>query len=233
MTTMRHRERRVNASSQLALPVTLADHARFDNFHADGNETVVAALLAPSLAPAVWLYGTSGVGKSHLLQALCHTDKRCVYLTSAMLLQMPPAALEGFERYARVCIDDVHALLGDREREIALFHLYNRLLDAQGALVFSADRSARNLTFVLPDLASRLRAAVALQVHELDDEGRLAVLEKRADARGFELPSATGRYLLNHYRRDMKSLCAMLDTLDLASLAAHRPLTIPFVKTIL
>ena len=56
---------------------------------------------------------------------------------------------------------------------------------------------------------------------------------RRARLRGLELPPETGRYLLNHYRRDMASLCALLDELDLASLAAQRRLTIPFVKGIL
>ena len=78
-----------------------------------------------------------------------------------------------------------------------------------------------------------MRAALVIALHPLTDEGRLEALKLRAECRGFELPGKTGRYLLNHYRRDMASLCAMLDRLDRASLAARRRLTVPFVKTIL
>ena len=45
-----------------------------------------------------------------------------------------------------------------------------------------------------------------------------------------ELPDDSARYLLTHYRRDMVSLCAMLDSLDLASLAERRRLTVPFIR---
>ena len=222
-----------HAGGQLALPVSLADYATLDNFYAVGNERVLTGLCAEPAASAIWLFGESNVGKSHLLQAHCHSDKHCVYLTASVLLQMPASALDGFERYARVCVDDVHRLLGARDREVALFHLYNRLLDAGHSLVLTARQPAGAYDFALPDLASRLRSAMTLEVRALHDEGRLAALKLRARHRGFKLPSATGRYLLNHQRRDMKSLCQVLDTLDVASLAAQRRLTVPFVKTIL
>jgi DnaA family protein len=229
---MTRRVRRINAGGQLALPVTLADYATFENFHPAGNEAALAALMSDRAVP-MWLFGATGTGKSHLLQALCQRTPRSVYLTGAMLLELPPAALEGFERYALVCVDEIHRLIGDRQREVALFHLYNRLAEAGGALVVAAPLPPPGLDFVLPDLASRLRAALTLELHPLDDEGRIQALKLRARCRGFELPGATGRYLLSHYRRDMASLCALLDRLDHASLAAQRRLTVPFVKSIL
>ncbi|MFK8016262.1 MAG: DnaA regulatory inactivator Hda [Gammaproteobacteria bacterium] len=222
-----------HAGGQLALPVTLADYATFDNFWPAGNEEIVTALRAKPPAPSLWLHGPAHVGKSHLLQANCQRGRECVYLTGVILLEMPAAALDGLERYAQVCVDDVDRLLGDRAREEALFHLYNRLIDHGRSLVLAASRPPTAYEFLLPDLASRLRAAMTLAVEPLDDDGRLAALKLRARSRGFELPSVTGRYLLNHQRRDMRSLCAILDTLDIASLAAQRRLTVPFVKTIL
>lgn len=222
----------INAGDQLALPVTLADYATFENFHAAGNEAALAALTADRTVP-LWLFGAPGTGKSHLLQALCRRTERSVYLTGRMLLELPPAALEGFEHYALVALDDIHDLIGRKRREVALFHLYNRLMEAGGTLVVTAPVAPPALAFALPDLASRLRAALAIELHSLDDEGRLEALKVRARCRGFELPGATGRYLLNHYRRDMTSLCGLLDRLDHASLAAQRRLTVPFVKSIL
>lgn len=225
----------INVSAQLALPVTLADYATFDNYYPVGNEAAVSALceLDPVRTRSVWLAGPPNVGKSHLLQAVCAGRNDSAYLPGATLRDMPHGVLDGFERYARVCIDDIDLLLGDASLETALFHLYNRLADASGCLIVSALVAAPAAQFTLADLGSRLRAGSALRLTSLDDDGRLGAMKLRARRRGFTLPEKTGRYLLTHYRRDMASLCALLDTLDLASLAARRQVTIPFVKTIL
>ena len=225
----------VNAASgggQLALPVTLADHATFDNFLGAGNERAVATLAAPDsiIGNALWLWGESGVGKSHLLQAHCAAHRDSAYLTADQLKALTPAALDGFERFARVCVDDVDRLLGDAAWERALFALYNALADRQGAMLVASRAAPRQVAFVLPDLVSRLRSGMQIALTALDDDGRLAALRLRAALRGVELPDRTGRYLLSHYRRDMVSLCALLDQLDLASLAARRKLTVPFVR---
>lgn len=220
------------AHPQLLLPVAPADYATFANFHSAGNETVVRALHDLS-APSYWLHGAAGSGKSHLLQAVCAVDEKGAYLTGCTVAQWPPGALEGFERFARVCIDDVHLVMGDREREVALFHLYNRLLESGGALLVAAPEPPIACDYALADLGSRLRASVSLRVDNLDDENAIAALKLRAGCRGFEMPTATARYLLRHYQRDMGSLCRLLDRLDTASLAAQRKLTVRFVKTIL
>ncbi len=221
---------------QLALPVTLADDAVFDNFHAAGNEAAVAVLRAldGTAARSVWLWGPEGAGKSHLLQAACAGRDDSAFVPGEVLRGLPPQTLEGFERYARVCVDDLDRVLGSRAHETGLFHLYNRLVDARHTLLVASAVAPAAADFVLPDLASRLRAGSVFELRPLTDEGRMEALALRAKQRGIELPHETGRYLLNRYPRDMGSLCSLLDALDLAALAAsRRRLTIPFVKAFL
>ncbi|MEO1576004.1 MAG: DnaA/Hda family protein, partial [Pseudomonadota bacterium] len=135
--------------------------------------------------------------------------------------------------YDVLCLDEVDQVLGDRDREEGLFHLYHRVQEAGGRLVLAARQAPQNAEFALPDLASRLRAARVMRLGALDDDDLVRALKQRAERRDLELPDATARYLLNHYRRDMHSLCALLDELDLASLAARRRLTVPFVKDLI
>jgi DnaA family protein len=59
------------------------------------------------------------------------------------------------------------------------------------------------------------------------------VLRLRAQRRGLELPEETARYLLRRVPRDLRSLCALLETLDVASLASQRRLTVPFIREVL
>jgi DnaA family protein len=70
-------------------------------------------------------------------------------------------------------------------------------------------------------------------VQPLADTDRVRALQLRASMRGLDLPVETANYLLTRRKRDMASLYALLDRLDLESLKAQRRLTIPFVKTVL
>jgi DnaA family protein len=141
--------------------------------------------------------------------------------------------LEGWDALELVCVDDLDRIVGDARWERALFTLYNGLLEHGGALLVASARSPAELDFELPDLASRLRSGPVFQLAALDDADRLLALQGHALARGLALPDDTARYLLRRTRRDMHSLCAVLDTLDRASLAAQRRLTVPFVRDLL
>jgi len=132
-----------------------------------------------------------------------------------------------------VCLDDVQALTGHDEQEEALFHLYNRIRESGGRLLVAANASPAGLAPRLPDLRSRLLWGPVFHLHRLDDAGRLAALQLRADRRGFQLNNDVGTYLLHRHPRDMAKLFELLEQLDHASLTAQRRLTIPFVRSLL
>jgi DnaA family protein len=68
------------------------------------------------------------------------------------------------------------------------------------------------------------------EVQALDDAARITYLEQEAARRGTHISSDVIRYLLNHVRRDLPTLVALMEHLDRYSLAQRRPLTIPFVR---
>lgn len=225
---------------QLALGLRLRDTARFSNFVAGANRellTRLQALASGGQAVTLYCWGAPGVGRTHLLQACAQqaTDAggSAAYVSLADHRALAPELLEGWERYALVCLDDCEAIAGEAAWEEALFHLYNRLQQASGSLVVAAGRSPGALGLALADLRSRLAAALVYQVQRLDEAQSLEALRLRARARGFALPEETARYLLRRVPRDLPALMAMLEALDGASLAAQRRLTVPFVKTVL
>lgn len=229
---------------QLPLEVRLADHARFGNFVPDGNEFVVHELRAAAdrlPGPPVWLWGAGGSGRTHLLQAAVAAAGdgagRPAYLPLAGLVaggMAPPAALlEGLGDLDLVALDDIERVAGDVDAERALFGLYEQLRAAGGRLIVAAAGPPADTGFGLADLRSRLASGSVHRLRSLDDAGRLAALTLRARFRGLELPEDTARYLLHRTPRGAASLFALLDTLDRESLAARRPLTIPFVRAVL
>lgn len=223
--------------SQLPLPLRLQDYAVFDSFLPDGNETLLASLedlCRSGRGPGAWLWGGKSTGKSHLLQAVCERAGRdAAYLPMGELGSRAPGLLDGMGAMPFVCIDDVDRVSGDDAWEAALFRLFNEAAERGSVLVAAARQPVRESGFGLADLSSRFSLLPSFQVNGLDDDRRRAALRLRARHRGLELPDDTARFLLSRERRDLASLCALLDRLDTEALAAQRRLTIPFVKSVL
>lgn len=226
--------------SQLPLGLTLKDSATFANFIAGPHSEAIQALQACAQGQGeafIYLAGAAGTGKTHLLQAACHETARqsgtVVYLPLQHATEFGVGVLEGLERMALVCLDDMQVVAGQAEWERALFTLFNRQRENGGRLIVSAISKPSQLGVSLPDLGSRLSWGATYVLQSLDDADKLRALCLRAQARGFELPDDVGRYLLLRLPRDMHALFAVLDRLDYASLAAQRRLTVPFIKTIL
>lgn len=223
--------------SQLALPLQLQDHAVFESFWSAGNDALLAWLIdlcRSGEGPGCWIWGAAATGKTHLLQAVCaRTGDSSVYLPLASLAAAGPEALHDLENRTFICLDDIDVVAGAPEWERSLFELCNQLLDSGGVLIVSAGATARECGFELRDLESRFARLPPFHVKPLADADRVRALQLRAGQRGLDLPVETANYLLRRRKRDMASLYALLDRLDLEALKAQRRLTIPFVRTVL
>lgn len=221
---------------QLSLAVQLRDDATFDNFLTLPRvEALVSALhaqLTPDGEAVIYLYGPAGAGKSHLLQASCHVAAAAtLYLPLAELRQYCAGeVLHGVEQLDRVCIDDIHAVLGNADWELALFNLFNSARQHGCRLIIAGDAAPRNLAVQLADLRSRLSWGIVYQLAPGDDADKAAILQFRATRRGLTLSPGVASYIVSRAPRGMAQLLEVLDLLDKASLARQRALSIPFVK---
>jgi DnaA family protein len=224
-------------AAQLPLGLALPDSATFANFVAGPNRQLLAGIedsVAGDGETFIYIWGDAGLGKSHLLQAACRaSDAPSVYLPFGRLEQLQVAMLEGLEHTPLICLDDIDRIAGRRDWEEALFHLYNRLRDTGSRLLVTAGARPAILPFVLPDLVSRLTAGLTFQIQPLDDDDKIAALRLRAQGRGLEFADDAGRYLLTRLPRDLPKLIDWLDRLDVASLAAQRRITVPFIREVM
>lgn len=224
---------------QLPLDVRLPENAGFAAFVPGRNAEVVAAVRRHALRradPVLWLRGPAGVGKTHLLRAACNAVRdsgEAAPFVAAADLDASDDAWRQRAAAAMVAVDDIDRVANDGAMQRKLFALFNSLRDRGSTMLVAARPGPREVGFTLPDLASRLVSGPVYKLESLTDDQRLAALTARAQLRGFELPPAVGRYLMQRVPRDLSSLLALLDRLDSASLSAQRRLTIPFVRDIL
>ncbi|SDD10485.1 DnaA regulatory inactivator Hda [Aquimonas voraii] len=223
---------------QLPLNLRAPQVAGFEDF--EGSVEAVALLRACARGEAsghVFLDGPPGSGRSHLLLSTVAEARRAgrevQYLPLAVLGERAVDALQAVEGTGLIALDDLQAVVGEREREVALFALHNRAHDRGGQLVYAADASPQGLPLVLPDLRSRLQQCSRFSLGALDDEARRRVLKHRAHARGLELDEPVLDYLFRRHSRDLQTLTRLLDRLDRESLAAQRRITVPFLRTLL
>ena len=214
----------------------LRDDATLDNFQASSAAEPVLHALKQQQLPAgediIFLHGAQGAGKSHLLQACCHlAGSGALYLSLSELSDYAPEdVLAGIESLELVCLDDLQAVSGHADWELALFSLYNRAREAGCRLVVAADAAPRTLAVDLPDLRSRLAWGIVFHLPSADDEGKRAILQFRAGRRGLVLADEVASYIVSRAPRDLAQLLSLLDKLDHASLAQQRSLSIPFVR---
>jgi len=223
------------------IPLQLMPHreSRFADFVSGPNSAVVDALKHMPDEPGshVFLYGDAGSGKTHLLNALCYEVRerqgRAFYLALKRLPKDAIASLQGLEQLDLVCVDDLHVIAGQEAWEEALFHCFNRIREAGGRLLVSSRLRLSALNLGLPDLASRLAWGLRLPLTPLEDDDKLAVVNQRSAALGFDLPAEVQTYLLKHHDRSMTALLQTVEKLHYAALTHKRRITIPLAREVL
>jgi DnaA-homolog protein len=213
--------------SQLLLDIAPDNQPTLDNFVVGRNLELLSALrhalTGGGSERCYYVWGESGSGKSHLLHA-CVSAARVEGIGAFYARGGIP------QQAALVAVDDVELL--DDSAQIELFNLYNQMRDSGGMLLVSGKASPLHLK-LRDDLRTRLGWGLVYQVHGLSDEEKALALAQHAQTRGFALPTEVTQYLLRHGRRDLPSLLAVLDALDVHSLRLHRSPSVPLLKEVM
>lgn len=227
-------------AQQLPLHFEFRASQTFNDFFPGANQEIVTHLQQCSAGlgeQLVIIWGKSGLGKTHLLQACCHQaqqyQRSSFYFDFSDAKLLDPAMLSGLDEYNIVCLDNIEHIANNAAWESAFFIFFNQHRDHAHQLIISASVAPNMIAIQLPDLKTRLNWGLTLKLQPLTDSDKMAALIFKADRMGFKISPQAGRFLLTHYNRDSASLWALLEKLDRASLSAKRKLTIPFLKQIL
>lgn len=229
----------IGANPQLPLAISPRAGDRFGNFFIGENQLLVniareTAERGSEVQLGIW--GATGAGKSHLLNAICHAagafGRTAVYVSLADSTDKSPSLMQGLESVDVIAIDDLDVLHNSADWQSALFDLVNRVRQSGSSIVTASQKNPSALD-LLPDLVSRLVWGPVLRLLITGDLLLADALAERAGALGLAMPEEVVHYLLSRYPREIGSLFAALTALDHASLVEQRRLTVPFVKSVL
>lgn len=176
-------------------------------------------------APALLLYGPPGCGKSHLA---------AVWQARTGAKSIDPADLPDVAAVDES--DNLHCLLEDASDvadDMAFFHLYNQTGEKGGSLLLTAERPVTQWNISLPDLASRLRAAPAVEIGLPDDSLIEALLVKMFSDRQLKIDRDVISYLITRMERSFAAARSLVMKLDAAALAQRRTITVPLAREVM
>ena len=226
-----------DSHKQIPLDFKNTKNQSFENFIVETNAPTIDSLksFVESSAYIFYVWGESGTGKSHLLNAFInHTiesNKTAVLIQPKDLVNREYVSLIVMFDY--ICIDNSEIISGNKLLEEALFFWINEVKQAQKKIVLASQISNIDDVWQLPDLRSRLASGRTHQLMPLSRQGVLEVFQKQAGQQGINLDEKVIKYLEKNCSMNMTFLNGLLNQLDKATLVHKKQVTIPLIKNIL
>lgn len=189
-------------------PLRIREDYTFETFAvSDGNQLAYTASLAVAEDPGgkynpLFLYGSVGVGKTHLMHSIANvvfqnkSNAHVLYLTTEEFTNEVVEAIrfkttlqlrKKFRNVDLLLLDDIQFLTGKEKVQEELFHTFNSLIDKKGQVIFSSDRPPHEIKKIEARLASRFEGGLTVDIEPPDFELRTAILLIKSGKYGFSL----------------------------------------------
>ncbi|GHC02439.1 chromosomal replication initiator protein DnaA [Cerasicoccus arenae] len=226
----------------------------FENFViGSGNQMAQAASFAVATSPGkaynpLFLFGDTGLGKTHLMHAVAHhiltsrPDTRIAYVstekfTNEYIEAIQTNSVTRFrQRYRQVdvlLIDDIHFLSGKERIQEEFFHTFNELFERQKQIVLSSDRPAGEIARLESRLVSRFQWGFMADIQPPDYETRLAIIRKKAHNMNLDLPEAILDFLAERVSRNVRRMEGALTRVAGYAALMKSELNVDTVETLL
>jgi chromosomal replication initiator protein len=199
----------------------------FENFIVGPeNEMAHGASLAVAKEPGhyynpLFIHGPTGLGKTHLMHAIAHSvyaanpQARIAYISSEtftndFIQALQTGSVAPFRRRYReldlLLIDDIHFLAGKESTQDEFFHTFNELHNNHKQVVLTSDRPASEIAKLQERLVSRFQWGMVCSIQAPGLETRIAILRKKAAARGLDLQPEIAEFIASRIARNVRNL---------------------------
>jgi chromosomal replication initiator protein len=232
----------------------LNDNYSFDRFVVGScNQFAHAASIAVAKQPAknynpLFIYGGSGLGKTHLLNAIgllsssIHPTLNIMYVSAEEFMNeminsirydRMPKFREKYRNISCLLIDDIHFLAGKERTQEEFFHTFNTLHDSGKQIVVTSDKFPKDI----PNLESRLRSrfewGLIADIQPPEIETKIAIIEKKIQENKIELPHNVIHYIASHVESNIRELEGFLVRIGAYSSLTGREIDLDLVKEVL
>ncbi len=199
----------------------------FENFVVgSSNQFAHAAAQAVAQSPSrsynpLFLYGGTGLGKTHLMHAIGRTLQinypalRILYTTSERFMNemihcIRTDRMNLFQKHYRTAdillVDDIHTIAGKERTQEEFFHTFNELYDHQKQIVISSDSAPKNTPGLVERLRSRFEWGLMVDIQPPDLETKMAILDKKAHDEGVDLPEDVRVFVATRTKTSVREL---------------------------
>ncbi|MCU0294173.1 MAG: chromosomal replication initiator protein DnaA [Thermoanaerobaculaceae bacterium] len=217
------------------------------------NELAAAAAHAAAESPGksynpLFIYGATGLGKTHLMQAIAHAvlrrqpDTRVLYVGAEQFINeviesIHSRTMPEFRRRYRsdvdlFLVDDVHFLEGKEMTQEEFFHTFNALYEANKQIVLTSDRPPKEIPGLEARLVSRFEWGMVADIGQPDLEHRIAILRKKAEQDHLELaiPDDVLRFIAENVRSNVRELEGCIIKLLLFASLKHKEVSVDLAR---
>ncbi len=205
----------------------LSEEYTFENFIVgQGNKFAHAASLAVAQNPAglynpLFIYGPSGLGKTHLLNAIRHEIHlnrpdlnilmiKGVDFTNDLVDAIQNGTVNEYNKTFLtvdvLLMDDIHFIAGKERTQEEFFHTFNRLYEAKKQIVLTSDRPPREMPTLEDRLRTRFEMGLLADIAYPDFETRLAIIRRKAKVLGITLPDDVCEFIANRLKSNIRQL---------------------------
>ena len=224
----------------------------FDNF-VEGKSNQLARAVAQKVAlnpgeknyNPLFLYGGTGLGKTHLLHAIGNNimqtkeNARVVYLHAERFMQSYVKALQAdkmdnFKKFYRsvdaLLIDDIQFFAGKDSTQEEFFHIFNSLSESSKQIILTSDRYPKEIEKIEDRLKSRFGWGLTIAIEPPDLETRVAILLKKAEEHNIVLPEEVAFFIGQKLRTNVRELEGALNRVHANAEFTGKAVTIDFVR---
>ena len=239
------------ASSRGNIP-TYSFEYTFDNFIiGDSNKLAHAACVAVADRPAanynpLFIYGQSGLGKTHLMNAIINElrrknpNTRIIYIkgddfTNELIDSLKRNAPQQFRDKYRKCdvllIDDIQFIAGKEATQDEFFHTFNSLYEDHKQIILTSDRPPRDIKTLEDRLRTRFEWGLIADIQPPDLELRIAIIKKKAEQVNIELPDDVLSFLAENLRTNIRQIEGAIKKLAALSFLSGKELNIELASS--
>lgn len=236
------------------LPPNYKFEYTFENFIVGGsNKFAHAACTAVAARPAsnynpLFIYGPSGLGKTHLLSAVVNEikktkpDVRVLYIkgdefTNEMIEALAKQEMYKFHEKYRNCdillIDDIQFIAGKASTQEEFFHTFNTLYEERKQIILTSDRPPKDIALLEDRLKTRFEWGLLADIQPPDLELRIAIIKKKAEQVSITIPDDVLTFLAENLRSNIRQIEGAIKKLSALSFLSGQSVSMDIAKSCL